>query len=223
MLTDLEKISIELIKNNFMIQKDLTGIVPNQYTGEEIETQSSVDFKNESQAKVFYEVAKARLLSVNNWHFIAGIISGHFQLTDAHGEKLNRNVETGDYFRIDIPGPGSSEGDGYDWVYVEDLKEITEDNVQSIGFRVRPSENPVGEKNETAHFYTDDATSNFIVTREGNTVTAMIIDRNLKPNDESGSVMDRIRHVAVGAGAIGLFSKIQWKNLTDGLVKDVKE
>jgi hypothetical protein len=206
-----------------MKQKDFTGIVPDQYTGEEIETQSSIDLKNENEAQAFYEVAKARLLNVNSWHFIAGMVSGKFQLTDAHGEKLNRNVEIGDYFRIDIPGPGSSEGDGYDWVYVEDLKEITEENVQSIGFRVRPSENPLGEKNEIAHFYTDDATSNFIVTREGNTVTAIIIDRNLKPNDESESKADRIRHVAVGIGAIGLFSKIQWKNLTDGLVKEVKE
>ena len=206
-----------------MKQKDFTGIVPDQYIGQEIETESSIDLNNENEAKSFYEVAKARLLGVNNWHSIAGIVSGHFQLTDAHGEKLNRNIEIGDYFRIDIPGPGSSEGDGYDWVYVEDLKEITQENVQSIGFRVRPSENPLGEKNEIAHFYTDDATSNFIVTREGNTVTAIIIDRNLKPNDESESIADRIRHVAVGIGAIGLFSKIQWKNLTDGLVKEVKE
>lgn len=202
-----------------MKQKDFTGIVPDQYTGEEIETRSSIDLKNENEAKAFYEIAKGRLLSVNNWHFIAGIVSGHFQLTDAHGEKLNRNVEIGDYFRIDIPGPGSSEGDGYDWVYVEDLKEINEENVQSIGFRVRPSQNPLGDKNEIAHFYTDDATSNFIVTREGNTVTAIIIDRNLKPNDESESIADRVRHVAVGIGAIGLFSKIQWKSLADGLVK----
>lgn len=202
-----------------MKQKDFTGIVPDQYTGEEIETRSSIDLKNENEARAFYEIAKGRLLSVNNWHFIAGIVSGHFQLTDAHGEKLNRNVEIGDYFRIDIPGPGSSEGDGYDWVYVEDLEEITEENVQSIGFRVRPSQNPLGDKNEIAHFYTDDATSNFIVTREGNTVTAIIIDRNLKPNDESESIADRIRHVAVGIGAIGLFSKIQWKSLADGLVK----
>jgi hypothetical protein len=206
-----------------MKQKDFTGIVPDQYTGEEIETQSSIDLKNENEAQTFYEVAKARLLSVNNWHVIAGMLSGHFQLTDARGEKLNRNVEIGDYFRINIPGPGSVEGDGYDWVYVEDLKEITEENVQSIGFRVRPSKNPVGTKNETAHFYTNDATSNFIVTRQGNTVIAIIIDRNLKPNDESESITDRMRHVAVGIGAIGLFSKIQWKNLADGLVKEVKE
>ena len=134
-------------------------------------------------------------------------------------EKLDRNVETGDYLRIDIPGPGSTEGDGYDWAYVEEKKEVAEGNIQSIGFRVRPSKNPVSQKDEIAHFYSNDATSNFIVTRENNTVTALIIDRNLKPNNESDSIIDKIRHVAVGLGAIGVFSKIQWKNLAEGLIK----
>ena len=205
-----------------MKQKDFTGIAPAQYTGAEIKTDASVNLKDEAKAKAFYEIAKARLLSVNNWHSLAGIVSGRFQLTNARGEELNRNVEADDYIRIDIPGPGSTEGDGYDWVYVEDMKEITEATIQSIGFRVRPSKNPVGTKNETAHFYTAEATSSFIVTREKNTVTALIIDRNLNPNDEPESMADKIRHVAVGIGAIGLFSKLQWKGLADGLVKEIK-
>ncbi len=202
-----------------MKQKDFTGIVPAQSTGEEIETHASVDLNDEIEAKVFYEVAKVRLLSVNNWHLIAGIVSAHFQLTSSNNEKLDRNVEIGDYLRIDIPGPGSAEGDGYDWAYVEEKKEVGEDNMQSTAFRVRPSKNPVGEKDEIAHFYTNDATSTFIVTREGTKVTALIIDRNLKPNPESESIVDKIRHVAVGLGAIGVFSKIQWKNLAEGLIK----
>ncbi|MEO9145265.1 MAG: hypothetical protein ABI237_06870, partial [Ginsengibacter sp.] len=85
---------------------------------------------------------------------------------------------------------------------------------------VRPSKNPVSQKDEIAHFYSNDATSNFIVTRENNTVTALIIDRNLKPNNESDSIIDKIRHVAVGLGAIGAFSKMQWENLAEGLVKN---
>ncbi len=198
---------------------DFTGIVPAQSIGKEIETHSCVDLKDEHEAKLFYEIVKGRLLSVNNWHVLAGIVSGRFQLMSGSNEKLDRNVETGDYLRIDIPGPGSTEGDGYDWAYVEEKKEVAEGNIQSIGFRVRPSKNPVSQKDEIAHFYSNDATSNFIVTRENNTVTALIIDRNLKPNNESDSIIDKIRHVAVGLGAIGAFSKMQWENLAEGLVK----
>lgn len=199
--------------------KDYLGIIPEQYTGKDIETESTASFKNRAEATSFYEVAKSRLLNVNEWHSVAGFVSGRFYLVDRSGEKLNRFVEKGDYFKIDIPGPGSSEGDGYDWVQVEELKEISTDAVQSIGFRVRPSQNPVGEKDETAHFYSSEATSTFIVTQKDHKVIVQIIDLNLKPNDEAGAVTDKIRNVAVGVGAIGLFSKVQWKSLANGIVK----
>ncbi len=204
-----------------MKQKDVLGIVPAQHEGKSIETEAILDLEDENEAKLYFEVAKARLLSVNNWHFISGIISGKFQLTNSVGEDLERNVQAGDYIKIDIPGPGSAEGGGYDWVFVEDLGEIKEADLQSVGFRVRPSHNPVSGKKEIAHFYKEGATSNFIVTRENNTVTAVILDRNLVPNDEPASVIDKVRHVAVGVGAIGIFSKLQWQNLVDGLVKKV--
>jgi hypothetical protein len=203
------------------MEKDVLGLAPLQQLGEEIETVSFSDLADNNEARLYFEAAKARLLSVNNWHFISGITSGRFQLMNASGEKLERNVELHDYIRIDIPGPGSTEGDGYDWVLVEAMKEVNEGAFQSIGFRVRPTKNPLGSSNEIAHFYTSDATSTFMVTLEENKVTATIIDRNLKPNDESQKMIDRIRHTTVGAGAIGLFSKLQWKNLADALVKKV--
>lgn len=202
-----------------MKQKDFTGIVPSQYTGKEIETAASIDLKDNDEAKLFYEVVRERLFNVNKWHSKAGFVSGSFQLMDANGKKLEKNVEIGDYIRIDIPGPGSSEGFGYDWVLVEDLREIREENIQSVGFRVRPSQNPANEDNATAHFYSDEATSSFIVSRENNTVSSLIIDRNVKPNTDASTITDKIRHVAVSLGAIGLFSKVQWQNLANGLVK----
>jgi len=101
---------------------------------------------------------------------------------------------------------------------VEELKEVATGDKQSIGFRVRPSQNPFGTKNETAHFYSNEATSNFIVMREKLRISAWIIDRNIKPNDHSESLTDKIRDTAVGMGAIGLFSKVQWQNLANGLV-----
>ena len=201
------------------MKKDFTGIVPTQHTGEEIEAEASVELDNENEAKFFYLIAKERLLNVSNWHKLAGIISARFQLTDTSGKEINRQIEKGDYLKIDIPGPGSKEGDGYDWVCIEDLKEISEGDIQSIGFRVRPAKNPSGEKNETAHFYSSESTSNFIVTRERKKITALIIDRNIKPNVHAQSLTDKIRDTAVGMSAIGMFSKIQWQNLAKGIIK----
>ncbi len=202
-----------------MEQKDFTGIVPAQYTGEEIEADASVELNDEKEAQKFYLLAKDRLLNVNKWHKLAGLISARFHLTDTSGNEIDRQVQKGDFLKIDIPGPGSKEGDGYDWVCIEELEEVSDENIQSIGFRVRPCENPSGKKIETAHFYSDEASSNFIVTREGKKITSWIIDRNIKPNVHAQSLLDKIRDTAIGMSAIGMFSKIQWQNLAEGIVK----
>lgn len=202
-----------------MNRKDYLGIIPPQYTGTEIEVEACIELKDIDNAKAFYNVAKSRLLAVNNWHHIAGIISATFQLVDATGVEVDRNAAKNDYLKIDIPGPGSTEGGGYDWAMVEAFNEVSEGENESIGFRIRPCKNPRGDKNEIAHFYTDEATGNFIIIREGANVIAWVVDRNLQPNDHPDSLTDKIRDTAVGIGAIGLFSKIQWQGLADGIVK----
>lgn len=206
-----------------MKQRDYTRIVPPQFTGKEIEADATRELENETAARSFFEIAKKRLLDVNNWNKIAGAITAQFQVIDEKGKEVNREVKKGDYLRINIPGPGSKEGDGYDWVCVEEIKEINKEFVQSAGFRVRPNENPFGEKNETAHFYSNEASSSFIITREHVKIISWIIDRNLLPNTESTSIVDKVRDLAVGVSAIAGFSKIQWQGLADGLVKSKNE
>ena len=201
-----------------MKHKDFTGIVPTQYTGEEIEADASVKLNDSNEASTFYEKTKDRLLNVNEWHIVAGGISATFNVLDRSGKEVKRAVQKGDYFKIDIPGPGSKEGEGYDWVQVEELKEITQNDVQSIGFRVRPCSNPFSEKNETAHFYGPESTSSFIVTRDRNEIRAIIIDRNIKTNKEAEKLTDKIRDTVVGVSAIGLFSKLQWQQLANCLL-----
>lgn len=203
-----------------MVYEDRLEIVPTQYKGKEIEAEANKTFNTEKKAKEFFELSKKKLLDVNNWNRIAGTVTAQFRIVDENGHEMNRAVKKNDYLKIDIPGPGSKEGDGYDWVRVEELKEVDEKDFQSIGFRVRPTDNPFSEKNETAHFYADEATSSFIITRNNNEVASIIIDRNLVPNKESRSVIDKARDVLVGVSAIAGFSKIQWQGLADGILVD---
>lgn len=205
-----------------MKQRDYTGIVPPQFTGREIEAEATRELEDERAAIKFFAIARKRLLDVNNWNKIAGAITAQFQIIDKKGKEVNREVNKGDYLRINIPGPGSKQGDGYDWVFVEEIKEVTMEFVQSVGFRVRPNENPFSEKNETAHFYSDEASSSFIITREDAKIISWIIDRNLLPNTESASLVNKVRDVAVGLSAIAGFSKIQWQRLADGLIESEK-
>jgi len=202
-----------------MKRKDLLGIIPGQFKGQELEVDASKVTGNQTAAQTLYELAKKKLFSVNDWHEIVAGLTARFQIVDQDGNEVSRIVNKGDYLRINIPGPGNKEGDGYDWVVVEDLKEINKEDFQSAGFRVRPTENPFGKKNETAHFYSNETTSSFIIIRENVTVVSWIVDRNMKPNTESESVVDKVRDVMVGVSGIAGFSKVQWQGLADGLLE----
>jgi hypothetical protein len=129
-------------------------------------------------------------------------------------------VQKGDYFKIDIPGPGSDSGEGYDWVQIEEVETTTSLDGERFGFRVRPTDNPQNRKEDVAHFYSEESTSSFIVERQNNKITASVHDRNTKPNTDADTVIDKIRDTIVGAAGVASFSKIQWKKLTDGLVSD---
>jgi hypothetical protein len=202
-----------------MEEKNYTGLIPENNTGVIIDSAAAEAFASAEEAKAFFSIVKDRLLHPQKWHEVAGAGSAEFQLIDPGGQAVTRTAAVGDYFKIDIPGPGSSAGDGYDWVRVEDVKEVSQPDVESVGLRVRPSTNPFNKDESIAHFYSEESTSTFIVTREGNKITATIYDRNTKPNINAGTIMDKVRDVAAGIGAIIGGSKLQWKGLAKGLVK----
>ncbi|MBA2562786.1 MAG: hypothetical protein H0V14_07705 [Chitinophagaceae bacterium] len=201
-----------------MKEKNYTGIIPEQQTGKAIDAESSVELNNIEEAKTFFNVVKSRLQNVNKWHKFAGDISAVFKLLDKESVEVQRSAQKGDYIKIDIPGPGSDSGDGYDWVQIEEVESTSVPDVDSFAFRVRPAQNPQNNKDDTAHFFSPESTSSFTVTREKKKVTAAIYDRNTKANKEVDSITDKIRDAVVGTAGIIGFSKIQWKNLTDGLL-----
>lgn len=195
------------------------SIVPAQKEGTSSDTDASTSFDNAAKAKEFYSVVKQRLLDVNNWQHWAGAATARFQLTDAQGNDVSRAVQEGDYFKIDIPGPGPVAGEGYDWVQVETIKETATGDSEQIAMKVHPASNPKNERKDVAHFFSEQASSNFIVKREGNTVTAAVHGRNEKPNTKAETLVDKARNTAVATGAVAAFSKLQWKSLVNGLVK----
>ena len=202
-----------------MEEKRSSPIVPDQRTGKAIDAESSVLMQNETSAKAFFEIVKNRLQYVNDWHKLTGDLSARFQLVNKEGVHVYRRALEGDYLKIDIPGPGNKTGRGYDWVQIEAIEDTSFADVERFGFRVRPAENPQSHRHDIAHFYSHESTSTFIVTRDGNRITAAISDRNTKPNKDAAFATDKLRDAVVGAVAAITFSKIQWKGLTDGLVR----
>jgi len=207
-----------------MEEKNYTGTVPeNHEIGGTINAESVAELDSREATIALFRKAQNRLFDVNNWQQIAGGALAHFQLTDASGKDIDGPVTEGCFFKIDIPGPGTEDGGGFDWVKVENISAYESVDVESIGIRVRPAPNPTTGASETAHFYSSDSTSTFTVTREKTIVTAAVYDRNIKANKDTDGVMDQVRNFLVGIAGKITGSKIQWKYLTDGLLNRMVE
>ena len=103
---------------------------------------------------------------------------------------------------------------------VEAVEETSEGDVDCVAMRVRPATNPKNSREDVAHFFSGEATSNFVVKREGTTITAAVYGRNEKPNVHAEKVVDKARNAAIATGAVGGFSKLQWKQLAKGIVEE---
>lgn len=178
-----------------------------------------VGFKTSEQACEFYEVAKERLLDVNHWANTSNLPSATFELCDSTGSRVHRHAKLGDYFKINIPGPGSSKGDGFDWVKAELIHEEQVNGADILSLRVRPAANPTTPDAEVAHFFSDKSTSTFQIKRIGKEVLAEVHGRNEVPNTHTGDFIDNARNTLIGIGATIGVAVPQWKGLVAGLVK----
>jgi hypothetical protein len=197
----------------------MENAIPSQEHGNQMDIVDKVAFNTSEQACEFYEVAKERLVDVNLWAKISDLPSATFQLCDSTGSEVQRHVKSGDYFKINIPGPGNSTGDGFDWVKVELIHEEQVNGGDIMSIRVRPAPNPNTPEPEVAHFFSDRSTSTFQVKRIGKEVLAEVHGRNEEPNTETGHLVDNARNSVVGLGATLGVAVPQWKGLVSGLVK----
>ena len=193
--------------------------VPENESGKKINAESVVRLPDLQQAAEHFEKAKTRLLDVSSWNAVAPELAGTFELTDSSGVTLNRSAQEGDYFKIDIPGPGTESGDGYDWVIVEEIAPLGEGDEESVAMTVRPAANPTSETDDTSHFYDEQSTSTFSVSRSGTKVSAAVYDRNVKENKDAEKATDKIRNAVIGTVGKLFFSKLEWEMWTDAIVR----
>lgn len=194
--------------------------VPKQNEGGKSDNSSEQICNTIPEAKIRYYLSCKNLLSINDWaNLCKNLLHANFKLFNEQGQPVDGRPREGHFIRIDVPGPGSVTGDGFDWVQIEKLaitKESEEDEFLSM--TVRPASSPLNDKNDTAHFFSEEATSTFIVKRSGKAVIAEIHGRNEKPNDDTESTIDTVRNKVVANLAMARFSDIQWKELCKGLL-----
>lgn len=208
-----------------MSQTKSSSTIPKQETGKETNNVYKIDAGGIDEARKKFEVATGRLLNVNRWEKLCGIATADFKLTDQYGNEVNRNAIEGDHFKIDIPGPGSVAGRGYDWVRIERIAKTVDaqNDAESLAMRVRPAANPKKPGKKIAHFFNESATSSFIVERQGTFVKAGVYGRNEKPNTGIRSLIDTIRNFVIAVSALAGISSVQWKNLSKGLIEGEKD
>lgn len=199
------------------MQKDASP-VPAQHTGIRKDIADQVEFDSPEAARAFFQTARKRLLDVNNWHTLCEGLTSVFSLRDAKGSLVGRSAQTGDYFQIDLPGPGNQAGKGYDWVRVETVEDRSDDGKELTLMRVRPAPNPLNRTEAPAHFLEDDATSTFLVRRRGAIVSAEVHGRNERANLRAEGLGDKVRNVVTLLGSWLGFSDLQWKALVKALL-----
>ncbi len=201
--------------------KTTSGIIPEQKTGSHTGATAIARLNSRSEAVELFKKAKSRLLDINSWDTYSGIASATFELRDASGKKTSGTPRPGNLIRIDLPGPGTVSGEGFDWVCIEALEDSGDQDSEEEFFalRVRPVKKPASNDEAPSHFYTDDATSSFIVERKGNSVSACERGRNEKPNTEVNKIVDKVRNAIVAMGAKNGLAYPQWKSLMEGLLK----
>jgi hypothetical protein len=203
-----------------MEAKDVERVVPPQYEGARKDIEQVGVSEDPNDALRLFATARKRLLDINGWDQLCGKLTSTFRLTDENGKPLSRTAQKGDYFKIDLPGPGTMEGQGYDWVCIESIEDFSDPNgtKESIVITVRPAPSPERKGENVAHFFDQRATSSFVVSREGTKVKAAVYGRNELPNTSTTQPVDKVRNAVAAVSAILGFSDIQWKNLVKGLL-----
>jgi hypothetical protein len=214
-----------ILYNSYKIKSDqhkmYAALVPSQFKGFKTGASTHAETTTRHDAILLFEQARRRLLDVNSWQGLCGPATAEFRLTDNMGRLINTAPETGNLIRIKLPAPSNSEGDGYDWVRIEEFesrKDLLKD-LDIFGFRVRPVHSPGTAGNDPSHFYKSTATSTFLIIRETTKVSAVEKGRNEVPNHGTRRLISAARNLVIAVGAWMGFSKSQWGRLMKGIIK----
>ena len=196
-----------------------SSLVPLNRQGTEINLMQTIEVLSEVEAMKSFAIARSRLLSPGTWHEFAGPLTAEFILVDKQSKEKKPPAEANDYLKIDIPAPGPKAGNNYDWVGITDIREAfigTTD--ESVGIQLKPCAAPINSTDDTAHFFTEDASSTLIIQRQGKILHAFYYGRNEIPNTENVGILDKVRNILVATSAIAGISEMQWTALLKGLV-----
>ena len=194
--------------------------IPSQVTGKKLDIFEHRAFTTREDVLAGYQRARSRLFEVNKWCQLVGTASAEFKLIDKFGDSISRTPRVGDYVQIDIPGPGSIIGKGYDWVQVTELEDLSEDHYVKIALQPSMPPENLRSRDEVAHFFKASASTNIEITVRDLTLHVNYYGRNEEANTESGLILENMRNALIGIGAKFGLSFPQWHRLITGILEE---
>ena len=197
-------------------------MIPDQVKGKENNIETSKVFDTQYESVAAYQRAYERMHDPLHWHVLTRVVVARFLMPENRSLNKTPLISTGNFFRIEIPGPGPANGDGYDWVKVDNVIEDNDPgNCSSFfGMTFRACSNPERNTKATAHFFQSLATSTFIIQRHYLSVSASYHGRNEIPNTHTNSTMGNIRNAFVSLGAAAGLSDTVWSILVKSLLEE---
>jgi hypothetical protein len=197
-------------------------LVPDQQGGGSADLREVRTLPTNSAAEQVFRLAVTRMLHPACWSEIAGELGVDFQQTDSSANTIDTAVKSGDFIRIDLPGPGSKLGRGYDWAMVLATKDEYQGSPgqRYAALEVMASPRPGSQSDDAAHFFEKGASSSFELFWKGQTVEARYSGRNEIANNSTESVVDNVRNTVVASTARMGLSELQWKLLLAAFLKD---
>lgn len=162
-------------------------------------------FSDEPEAERFFSILKTKILHIDEWNEHAML--SEFWLFDETGQKRQSGIlEVGTFLRISLKGSGK-----YDWVKIISIDEA----VNEFIITVKPTFDPTADepdKTVISHFFTDEATNNFCLSKDGRKISFYVIGLNEKRNtSETKNALETIRNVAVNVAAYVGVQQGEWE------------
>ena len=200
-------------------QPKLIPGIPEQKKGSFHDTESRRLFENQEETSQAFKILKNRFLSINDWKNFCGKKT-EFKLFDSAGNQISRSPQQNDFIRIDIPGPGNPESKGYEWVEIVKISDQfpTAGEVEHLIILCKPSAVPGKNEKNVSHFYSQESSSNFKISRGSKYIKIGIYGRNETPNMNT-DFTGKIRNLLIALGGMFGLSKLQWKVFADGILK----
>ncbi|RXJ44350.1 hypothetical protein [Gelidibacter gilvus] len=195
-------------------------IIPEQLKGGSHDIVSMHCANTVDKAQDNYEELQRRLTAVNEWHTFSEKIKAEFVLVDPINDQSTDELKVGNLIRIDIPGPGSPSGSGYDWTEITNVETGNEGHeFPFFSFTVKPCPAPDTNDDTVAHFYNKESTNTFIVRRIGTCIYVEVHGRNQIENTSDAPLLDIVRNKAVAIGSKFGIGSLNWTGFTSGLLE----